>query len=512
MRIACLVLALGTFGCARPQPRPAARPAARALAPAAVAPSVVATTPAVPPACRRLEELAGADTPMIPCAVGSDAHEAARKRLSELSELLRALPDSGDPTPGNQALCELLADPCFAIARELRYEPGENAFAADSNRALRAFWRDGGEAWLNSMLDLGATDTIAVPPALRPTLALDVSPGHRLARLLCETSDRDCGAETRGWLQRANAAFEAFEDQRWLKRQDEHDADEPTEPRPSPARCAQNAKAQPADQRLAGWFDCVRGLGRRDALPHGAFRAPNDGWFVIRGRRGHYGFCDEVRAYDLATGSAYVARSCSKLALKTGGDVDHGATDAARNDSSTMGKLPLDNLREAVLATLLIDEISRNVVVSGESYDLPSDIGRTLGPERTFTLHGGRFSWSSAQTTLQWLWIADGTIVANGDLSWPRNDDQAARQHAVELLQIAEAGLAEGCPVVSLPADLPLGTPASGGVARPDAEPARLERVQHTLEGELAALSRNAEATCRGLRNRARAARTSRAH
>lgn len=44
-------------------------------------------------------------------------------------------------------------------------------------------------------------------------------------------------------------------------------------------------------------------------------RAPSHGWFILRGRRGHYRFSDEVRAYDLATGAAYVARSEAALAL-----------------------------------------------------------------------------------------------------------------------------------------------------------------------------------------------------
>ena len=50
-------------------------------------------------------------------------------------------------------------------------------------------------------------------------------------------------------------------------------------------------------------------------LPIGRMAAPTRGWFIIRGRRGHHAFCDEVRVFDLSKGSVYGTQSCSGLAL-----------------------------------------------------------------------------------------------------------------------------------------------------------------------------------------------------
>nr|WP_128798116.1 hypothetical protein [Corallococcus coralloides] len=59
-------------------------------------------------------------------------------------------------------------------------------------------------------------------------------------------------------------------------------------------------------------------------LELGRIRAPMDGWLVIRGRRGHYSFCDQLDAFHLGTGTLYRSSSCSGLALKSDGRVDGG--------------------------------------------------------------------------------------------------------------------------------------------------------------------------------------------
>jgi hypothetical protein len=59
---------------------------------------------------------------------------------------------------------------------------------------------------------------------------------------------------------------------------------------------------------------------------------------VIRGRRGHYDFCDELGAYDMETGAAYVAKSCSGLHLRTDGSVDFEGTNAARKAAVVAGR------------------------------------------------------------------------------------------------------------------------------------------------------------------------------
>lgn len=67
-----------------------------------------------------------------------------------------------------------------------------------------------------------------------------------------------------------------------------------------------------------------------ESFPAGRFRSPKKGWLVVVGRRGHYHFCDTLSAYDLGTGAAYVARSCSQLKLADGGIVDVAKTDEAK--------------------------------------------------------------------------------------------------------------------------------------------------------------------------------------
>ncbi len=57
---------------------------------------------------------------------------------------------------------------------------------------------------------------------------------------------------------------------------------------------------------------------KRIALPLGDVKAPDTGWLVIAGRRGHYEFCDTVRAYDLETGAAFIDDNCSELTLQLG--------------------------------------------------------------------------------------------------------------------------------------------------------------------------------------------------
>ena len=61
------------------------------------------------------------------------------------------------------------------------------------------------------------------------------------------------------------------------------------------------------------WRACVEGrapeAGRVAARRRS--RRPDTGWLVIAGRRGHYQFCDTIRAYHLGTGAAFIDDSCT---------------------------------------------------------------------------------------------------------------------------------------------------------------------------------------------------------
>ena len=65
------------------------------------------------------------------------------------------------------------------------------------------------------------------------------------------------------------------------------------------------------------------------------------GWLVIRGRRGHYDFCDELHAYDLDSGSMVPADSI---------EMAHPVPSGSRVDATTD---QLDSVQLALQEALL---------------------------------------------------------------------------------------------------------------------------------------------------------------
>ncbi|MFO7567570.1 MAG: hypothetical protein R6X02_33305 [Enhygromyxa sp.] len=51
----------------------------------------------------------------------------------------------------------------------------------------------------------------------------------------------------------------------------------------------------------------------------------------------------------------------------------------------------------------------------------------------------------SGQTRLDWTYVRDGLPSHGGELRWPEHYDDGARDHAVRLLQTAEAAMVVGC-------------------------------------------------------------------
>lgn len=351
---------------------------------------------------------------------------------------------------------DLLATPCWALAA------GENEDVTfDSALSLKSWWDAGGSSWVSHYLTLGAPghhpnnpNWSMVAPTPRKTLTRESAKDSPLASILCSARDASCGLETRGWLTRARQAFEA------------HAREKRREPRPSDPRavCTERAKNAPAGDGYDTWRRCLDDTAERsDALPLGRFRAPTDGWLVLRGRRGHYALCDEVRAYDLATGSAFVSGTCGGLVLRDGGSVDGQKTDATRKLRSEVGRLPLENLREAALLTLLAPHVQHDVLAEGFGWALPDDLPIQSSTDGVFgglALSGG---FSSGQTIVGWAWVRSGRAVASGELVWPENYNDAASDHAVKLLQIAEAAFAPSeCVPAAPPSPLPSGDKAPG--------------------------------------------------
>jgi hypothetical protein len=366
-----------------------------------------------------------------------------------------ALPDDGTTREVLAALKEVLGSRCFELSREERRVPEEGVHTL----ALKAWWRDGGRAWVASYLELGSPGTrrVVLPPDLRPVLTLDtVAPGHRLAPLLCAAGDGACAGGTDAWSARADAALRP-ENQRGPHGQalEEPDSESTLE-----ADCLAHARKQPKRWRYTAWRSCLGvTVGNRKALPLTSLRAPEGGWLVVRGRRGHYDFCDEVRAYHLATGAAYIIQSCSDLVLMKKGHVDAARTDARRQARILAGTLAPEKLKELTWMMLLAPEVKSGLQPWARVLVVPKAFSvewREKDETGDGDLIGMGFrTWGhTGQTRLYWTWFPPAKAEPlSGDFSWP--DSCAPEDNHVDvLLQETEATFREGCPPLPPPRDL----------------------------------------------------------
>lgn len=407
----------------------------------------------------------------------------ARKRFEALDAKLTALADDGDTHEVRAGFQALLTSRCFEMSREGGSGPTEEELPA---LAWKAWWREGGRAWVESYLELGRPGArkVVLPPDVRPVLTRDTAPpDHRLAALLCSAGEAACALETGAWHSRAEAAFRP---ENWRR-----SPPLPPEPEPDPLQeCERRAREQPGPWRYTTWRRCVnqQDLGGR-ALPIVRLRAPRDGWLVLRGRRGHYSFCDEVRAYHLASGTAYVSQSCSELNLTRWGKVNGAKTNAGRKARVKVGTLTPERL-QALTWMLLIPEAE----------SLPQPWVRTLTvPEgfrvewrerdeasRSTEISQSWDAWfSSASTRLHWAWFPpERAEPLSGGFTWPASSDPA-EDFADVLLEEAEKAFTEGCPPLPPPVDaLAFTQPAR--VNSLDA-PGGVERTQDALVDALRA-------------------------
>lgn len=421
----------------------------------------------------------------VGCPADSVAAAEALERFDTLDAMVDSLPATGPLQPALDALNTLLGTACFRLAGESPRQP-----RPDSPTALLEWWRSGGRGWLRSYLDrpvAGPIDApqpqLVVPPDTLRTLDLATRPGHPLARYLCRPGDAACGAETRGWRLRAEAAFQNHRS-RGLHTLDQ---EPPFDYTPDGAQRVAASCAEPgqgADETESGrygrWQACVeQHRFTRVALPLGSVRAPSEGWLVIEGRRGHYEFCDTVRAFDLKTGAVFLWDSCSGLVLRPDGSVDRPRTDAGRDQRARQGTVSVEAIRETAWMLLLRAETSE-AQLTEQWFPLPAGLQPALVDPSPASEDSPMFGvpWSSAQTTLTWRLVLPDRTGFTGDLTWPSSYD-AAEDHAVALLEIAEAGLVEGC----------AGKPPKPGVLRgstaaalneplDDAEPRLLEHFE----------------------------------
>jgi hypothetical protein len=309
----------------------------------------------------------------------------------------------------------------------------------DSGLSLKTFWRDGGEIALASRLRWGRKNDrwLWQPPSMRTTLTRDSAPKHPLLALLCPAAAAACGKETEGWALRADQARRSQAD---AKRASFLDTDPVREPPKAYSCCKAEAAAALPERAFLAFADCMRQVQlRQDALPLGHFQAPTEGWLVLRGRRGHHGWCNELRAYDLATGTAHIASTCRGMFA--------AAQSAIKVETGTV---PVPALQEAAWMIFLAPTADHDVLVAGEGRYIPDEI--TIRAPKTEGLGVGVYSigTSSGRTTLLFQWVRGGKSVTTGTMEWPDADD-AAEQHATELLEVAEAGFSAGCAPAALP-------------------------------------------------------------
>ncbi|WP_375745895.1 hypothetical protein NR800_14745 [Corallococcus interemptor] len=414
---------------------------------------------------------------IVPCPPDSADGEAAREALSAFDARMEALPEDGEVQEARAGLQLLLSHRCFGLARE---EEGREPLTWDEEHpvpalALRTWWRDGGKAYFMSQLELGRSGarTVVIPPDVRDVLARETSPKHRLSALVCPVKAGGCGAETEPWRERAEKAFRPEN-----RRPGTFD-----EKPPPPPDCMKEARRQPSRSRYKAWRMCLANSPSarnvQTVLPLGRIRAPMDGWLVIRGRRGHHAFCDQLDAYHLATGTAYRSMSCSGLALMPDGNVDGAATNAARRSGVKVGRVSPERLHELTWMLLMVPEVKDRVQVEAVRIPVPKGL-RVEWPATDDGILGGivggAFGGSTAQTRLGWKWFPPGGAeplsgAFTYPYSWAPGED-----HANVLMKEVEATLQEGCPGLPVPVR-ELDFTREPGVSRVDA-PEGVSQVQ----------------------------------
>ena len=404
--------------------------------------------------------------PIVRCAPTTAPTRAARRALVAFQRRLLSATDDALVGPLLADFHALLKTECFHAAAEISRLPHP-----DSALAFKDWWRSGGQAWLFSYVEVpllgNARDPqphVVGPPDVRKTLT-SASSDHPLRTLLCPVTSASCGAETRGWALRADAFFERFPQS------------PPHEQAVKVVASEEIAKACTASTNgeYGEWRACVESSRvRRVALPLTPVQAPTSGWLIVSGRRGHYEFCDDTTAFDVATGAMIRTESCSSLALRRDGSVDRGRTAQGRRIRTVAGRVNTENLREALWMILLRGETER-VQLQAAYYPVPSGMEFTRFTRSRPDERIDPVWFSTSWGALTWEWIRAGDETIAGELLWPESFD-AAEAHATSLLMIAEASLIERCVAVEIPQ-----------LAPPTAETIRLNDVSLEAVNELRA-------------------------
>lgn len=403
---------------------------------------------------------------------GCSIAEAQARRV-DIDQLGRRFYDqhkqgSGDPRELLAELRAVLGRACLAHGAPTLELP-----AATTMEALLDGWNRGISYALEEMPAIQMRDGKRHLPVPREFLpALDDNTRKRLAPWLC-TGAASC-ARTASYMARAEQVFDAAYDQDVL----DLSASLVTQ---LPTSTCDSQNDRPDQQRaetFEAWASCINARTPR-AYQYAAgarFRDLDRGWLVLRGLRGHYQWSDEIRAYDLATGAAYISS-------QSGGMLNAG--EAQPPLVTVAGKVAPDQVRELAFYLLTRDALVR-VRTSMMHAVIPDHIPLRRAPKEPVP---DRASWgatrvvSSDQTTIHFDYF-DGAMREKGIFTWP-SEYTGVDTHADNLIRVMEAGLVKGCAPARLPPRAQLGHPPmpADAVPRERDQVRMLEQGLETLRG-----------------------------
>ncbi len=291
-----------------------------------------------------------------------------------------------------------------------------------------------------------------LPPSLVPDLGAQEKAA--IAALRCTATDGSCGPAA-SYVMRAEGAFDARYAIEIASHQSRSD-DSYSIHLEIPARaCAEWLSRDPDAPRpktYEAWVSCMTSrVPRNTRFAVRDLRAPTKGWLVLRGHRGHYAVADEIRAYDLATGAAYVASNFQGL-------VSPGTPTGM---SAFTGRVDPGQLREVAFmlrARPALVRVRTRIFYA----EIPESLSLALSKDGAFP---GEEEWgrvvmrSSDETTIHAL-LRDGNDRYEGTFTWPESF-WWPDTHLVDLVEIMEAGLVRGCAPAKLPHRKQLEIPAT---------------------------------------------------
>lgn len=274
--------------------------------------------------------------PLYGCS--SDQRAARRAEIESLADRVRRF--TVDPTVTLAELQILLAKPCLRQAALAVPLPATTTRAALALVDQRGFFAS--LALVPEYTWRERRAHIALPPEIPPALTEPVR--KHLERWICsdaQAKTEEACLQGAAYQEKITAAAVELE-QRSMQLLQVQTVTAGLYILPA-ATCDGSAGYDQPPSTFQAWLTCVAVRAPR-ALhysPDVTLRAPERGWVLLRGRRGHYQYTDEQHAYDLATGAAYITRRHGIL---------FGATDT--RVESRVGRVPVHALRQLAFALI----------------------------------------------------------------------------------------------------------------------------------------------------------------